>query len=240
MRRCLPVAGLAGSILVALLSCALPLLAAEPTDLVDRIVAVVNEEAILASDLDRLIGLGLVERQPGESDRDLRRRVLDELIEQRIRLQEVERFGLAQVPVRQIDEQVAEIRGRFPDEEAFERRLDELGLDREGVRHVVAQQLAVLTYVEERLGARVFVGLEEIRAYYTQRLVPELEAAGLPVPPLEEVREQIRRVLREELLNLEIERWTRELRAQADVIDTLDREPRPLPPVVHVYGGGDG
>ena len=58
-----------------------------------------------------------------------------------------------------------------------------------------------------------------------------------PIPPVREVREAIRQVLREELLNEEIERWTDELRRDADVVDYFDREQRDLPPVVHQVGG---
>ena len=39
-------------------------------------------------------------------------------------------------------------------------------------------------------------------------------------------------MLREQRLNEEIERWTGELRREADVVDYLEREPRPLPPLV--------
>ena len=94
----------------------------------------------------------------------------------------------------------------------------------------------VLIYVEERLGARVFVGLEEIQEYYDNELVPRLEANNEPIPPVREVREPIRQVLKEELLNEEIERWTDELRRNADVVDYFDRERRELPAVVHEVG----
>jgi len=43
-------------------------------------------------------------------------------------------------------------------------------------------------------------------------------------------------VLRERRLNDEIDRWTADLRGKADVVDYLDREARPLPPVVEERG----
>ena len=46
------------------------------------------------------------------------------------------------------------------------------------------------------------------------------------------MRESIRAVLRERRLNDEIDRWTADLRGKADVVDYLDREARPLPPLV--------
>jgi len=220
----------------AILLLALPVTAAAAPQLVDRILAVVDEDPILASDVERVIGLGIAERGSGEDDRALRRRVLDELIEQRLRFHEVDRFGFTDVPVSEIQARFAEIRGRFPSPEAFRARLAELGMDEEGVRQLVARQLMVLTYVEERLGVRVFVGLDEIRAYYEQTLVPEMRRQGKPVPPVEEVREQIRGVLKEQRLNEELARWTEELRRQADVIDHFDSVHQELPAIRYQIG----
>jgi peptidyl-prolyl cis-trans isomerase SurA len=203
---------------------------------VDRLLAVVDDDPILESQLDQIIGIGLVEPQEGEDDTRFRRRILDGLIEEKLRFHEVDRFGFAEVPVDLVEEQFEVVRGRFPDEESFQARLEELSLNEQGLRQLLARQVMVLIYVEERLGARVFVGLEEIQEYYDGELVPRLEASNEPVPPIREVREPIRQVLKEELLNEEIERWTDELRRNADVVDYFDREQRELPPVVHEIG----
>jgi hypothetical protein len=216
-------------LLVALHPVCSPPLEAAPR-LVDRILAIVDEDPILASEVDQAIGLGLVERRAGESDELLRRRVLDNLIEQRLRFHEVDRFGLSQVPVELIETHFQEIRARFPTPEAFAGRLVELGLDAESLRQLVARQLMVLTFVEERLGTRVFVALDEIRAYYEQTLAPELRRRGEPVPPIEEVRERIRGLLKEQRLNEEIARWTEELRRGADITDHSDTAHSELPP----------
>jgi len=223
-------------LLVALLSA--PLRAAEPAasppTLVDRVVAVVDEDPILLSDLDRAIGLGLVPRQAGESDLAIQRRALDALVEQKLRLHEIARFGVEDAPLDEVDRQLERLRAGFPNEAAWQAELARLGLAESGVRQILARQLSVLGYVEQRLGPRVYVGVEEIRRYYDDELVPKLRAAGDRVPPVEEIRESIRAVLREERLDREIDRWTAELRRQADVIDLLDAEPRSLPPVVLV------
>lgn len=202
--------------------------ATQPT-LRDRIVAVVDGDPILQSDVDRALVLGTTPPPTSASERDQRRRVLDGLIEERLRIHEVERYGFEQVPVELIAKQVETIRARFPSAEAFRQRLQALGMTLEGLEQLVAQQLQVLVYVDELLGARVFVGLEEIEAHYRSTLVPQLRAAGQPVPPLDEVREQIREVLRQQRLNEELLRWTAELRRGADVEDYFDRPERQLP-----------
>ena len=227
---------LALSIVVALACAIAPAPAGAAPRLADRIVAVVDGDPILQSDVERTLALGLVERRAGETPQQLRRRVLDGLVEQRLRVHEVERYGFDQVPVEMIAEQIDAIRARFPSEEAFRRGLADLGLQLAGLEQLVAQQLQVMVYVDELLGARVFVGVEEIEAHYERVLAPRLRREGKPVPPVEEVREEIREVLRQERLNEELARWTAELRREADVRDHLDTPvdvtQRPLPPKV--------
>jgi len=205
--------------------------AAAPPRLVDRVVAVVDEDPILASDVERAVALGLVVREAGESDDELRRRALDGLIEQRLRLHEIARFGLEDASIAEVDRQFEALRAGFADEAAWRAELDRLGLDEPGVRQLLARQLSILAYVEERLGPRIFVGVEEIRRHYDEELVPSLAAEGLAPPPIEEVRESIRAVLRARRLNEEIERWTADLRAAADVVDLFEVPERPLPPL---------
>lgn len=202
---------------------------AEP---IDRVLAAVDEDPILESEVTQLVELKLFEARPGEDERALRRRVLDLLIEQRLRFHEIDSFGFVELPTARVEEGYAEIRGRFSSAREFAERLARLGLEADSLRRLVARQLMVLTFVDERLGPRVFVDLEDIRSYYEATLVPEMKRRGAPVPPLQEVREQIRALLKEERLNEEIERWTDELRRQADIEDYFDEPPGAVPPSV--------
>jgi SurA N-terminal domain len=201
-------------------------------DLKDRILAVVDEDPILQSDLDRTIALGLKQRNPNEEETAFRRRVLNELIEERLRFHEIDRFGFGQVPVSEIDSHVAEIRNRFKDEATFEKTLKEHGMTVKSLRQLVARQLLTLSYVGEQLGPRVFVSLDDITKYYKEVLTPEMQKRGQPVPPLDDVRDQIRTVLREQRLNEVIGKWTEELRRKANVQVYFDQPSGPLPPLV--------
>lgn len=195
-------------------------------------MAVVDEDPILASEIERAIALGLMQPREGESDVAFRRRILNDLVEQRLRFHEIDRFGFEQVPVDQIEKHVAEIRARFPSEEAYRQTLRDLGISHQALRQLVARQLMVLTHVDEQLGPRVFVSLDEITRYYQNVLTPEMQKRGQAVPPLEDVREQIRTVLKEQRLNQELDKWTDELRRKADIHVYFDRPPQNLPPVV--------
>ncbi len=210
------------------------------TALQDRVLAVVDEDPILASDVDRVIRLGLEQPQPGETEERFRRRVLDDLIDERLRFHEVDRFNFEQVPVDEIKKRVDEIRARYPkDPAAFQKALKEVGLDEKGLRQLVARQLLVITYVDEQLGAHVFVEPEDISRYYRDVLTPEMRKRGQQPPPLEDVREDIRETLKQQKMTQEMTRWTRELRDKADVVvySGNPKPNQPLPPVVKTIQG---
>lgn len=207
-------------------------------ELVDRVVAVVDEDPILQSEVTQVYELRMVRRLDGEIDRALRRRILDQLIEQRLRFHEIDSFGFVELPTEEVEKGFAGIRGRFASDSAFEIRLKKVGLEADSLRQLVARQLMVLTYVDERLGPRVFVDLDDIRAYYDATFAPEMRQSGAVVAPLQDVREAIRAVLKEKRLNEEIERWTEELRRQADVEDYFDEVEGPLPGVVALAEDG--
>lgn len=198
----------------------------------DRVVAIVDEDPILLSDVNRVIALGIEAPAAGESDHDFRRRVLSRLIDERLRFHEIDRFGFEQLSAERVDKYVQEIRNRFKSQAEFDQRLKEVGLTPAGLRQLVSRQLTVYSYVDERLGAQVFVSPEDLRAYYDETLTPELRKQGKAPPPLEDVREQIRAVLREIRLNQEIESWTDRLRSKSDILNYFDDTGKALPPVV--------
>lgn len=214
--------------------------APQETELVDRVLAVVDEDPILQSELDQIVALGLVAPEAEEGDAEFRRRLLDRMIDQRLRFHEIDRYGFAEVPLEEVDEQFDALEEAMGGAQAMQSKLTELELDEEGVRQLLARQLMVLIYVEERLGPRVLIGLDDIQSYYDETLVPAMREQGQTAPPIAEVRERIRELLREQRLNEEIEIWTDELRLEADIEDYLETEHEGLPPKVIERVTADG
>ncbi|MEM1178626.1 MAG: hypothetical protein AAGM22_09805 [Acidobacteriota bacterium] len=166
----------------------------------ERIVAVVDDDPIFLSDLDRAA-------RWAPSPAPSRGELLDVLIDERVRIHEVDRRGGAPAA----DDDVVRQLDAAPD-----------GLDRAELEPMIRRQLRVLAYVEERLGALVFVSDEAIRAYYEKTLRPEMESRGARLPPIDDVREAIRTLLREEALERRIVAWTDELREKAEIHNWLD------------------
>lgn len=213
----------------ALSLCWFPATAQETTStqpqgvLADRIVALIDEAPVFASDLAVAEALGRIERNPGEDQETYQQRLLDQLIDERLRYAAVRQQGYDQLNLQQIDAQIQDLVERFGGREQLREALSEAGMDADLLREMVARQLVVWSFVENRLGARVFVDLEDIEAYYENELTPQLEEANETVPPLREVREDIRELLYQRKLNEELDRWTADLRFQADISVYLDR-----------------
>jgi peptidyl-prolyl cis-trans isomerase SurA len=201
--------------------------------LVDKVLAVVDEDPILQTDVDRAIRLGFQKPEAGEKPDTFRRRVLSSLVDERIRSHEVDRFGFTEIPVEEVEAEVTRIQKTFPDDRAFQKALSEVGLTLQGLRQRVTQQLLVLTYVDERLGPRVLIGNDEISKYYRSVLTPQMQKLGQAPPPEPEVRDQIREILKQQKLNDEMKKWTDGLRAKADIVIHPEAGAEaPLPPVV--------
>jgi hypothetical protein len=199
----------------------------------DKILAVVDEDPILASDVTRAVKLGLAQPSSGEAPAAFQKRLLSQLIDERVRFHEVDRFGFTEVPVDDIEAQVKKIHAGFPDERAFQKALAEVGLNLQGLRQLVTRQLLVVTYVEERLGPRVFISSDDINKYYRTVLTPEMQKRGQPLPPPDDVRDSIRDLLHQQKLNEEMAKWTDELRTKANVVvHPPPGSEKPLPPVV--------
>jgi len=112
---------------------------------------------------------------------------------------------------------MTEISGRFSSPEEFARAVASVELTMDEVRALVKRQLQVEAYIQERFAPLVFIPNEEIESYYRGTWTEQRRKRGLAVPPLAQVREEIRTLLKSERLQSEIEKWTAQLRARANV-----------------------
>ena len=186
-------------------------------EIIDRVAAVVDRQVITLSEVNQIIELRLIARRDGESEPDYRRRVVDALVAHLLRYRDVERFGAPDVSADAIEARLREIVARFPSEENFAETLLRVEMSLDEVRNVIKRQLQVAAYVDERFAPMIFVSLAEIEEYYRNVWAPQRRSRGLPVPPLGEVREEIRTLIRAGQLDDEIDNWTVQLRSRANV-----------------------
>jgi hypothetical protein len=159
-------------------------------DVVERILAVVENVPILLSEV------ALVERLRGVE----RPAALEAVIDERLMYREAAR--LAQTPL-----------GAEEEERAFEslRTNAGPGFDEGELRRLARRQAAIVRYIDFRFGAQIRVDDEAVRREWEENGPP-----GAAAPTAEET-EAIRKRLAAKELDERIEAWVRELRAAADV-----------------------
>jgi len=183
---------------------------------VDRIAAVVDRQVLTVSEISQLVEIRFFART-AESEDDHRRAVLDALIAQALRFRDVERFGAQDIPKDTIEARLLEIRGRFASETDFLAAIARAELSLDEVRALVKRQLQVEAYIQERFAPLVFISAEDIEQYYRGPWTRQRRERGLPLPPLDQVRDEIRVAARSARLDEEIGKWTAQLRARANV-----------------------
>lgn len=142
-------------------------------DVVDRVICVVNNDAITQYELDEaeLYYLAETRERPaeGEARKALRGRLLQTLIENRIQLQQAEREKVV-VEEAELAEALGEIMTKLKakDEAEFEAMIKTQGLTLEGVRKRMREQLMVQRVVRRKVALRISVTEQEIDKYLAE------------------------------------------------------------------------
>ena len=187
----------------------------------DRIAAVVGDDLILESEIRKLVGVGYLPREAGETDAAYRDRVLAARVVEVLRDRQLRKTGGIEPRREEVEARVAALEARVVKErgEPLDAILTRAGATRDDLYAFVKRGMALESFVKERLSPTIKTTDAELRAYYDGPFREEARAKGLKtLPPFEDVSEQIRELVRERKLNAEIERWTEQLRAETRVL----------------------
>ena len=132
------------------------------------VVARVNGEDIHAAELENAVR-GLEGRAGGPVPADQRDRVyrgvLDDMIGYKLLVQEAKARKVV-VPDADIEAQLAQIRGQFPNQQQFEQALAAQKLTVADVRDDARAQLSVEKLVEDEIGTKIAVKPEDVSDFY--------------------------------------------------------------------------
>ena len=198
--------------------------------LLDRVVAVVNNQAILSSDLDEEIRLSVLD--PGQVGQGTlsRKQALEQLIsraliQQQIRAEDEQ----ADLPTQaEIDARLTEIRKEVPacihencsTEAGWKAFLAAHNLTPERVESYLRYRVQILRFIELRFREGIQISPREVESYYRDTLLPQY-APGEEVPALEQVAPRIQEILLQRQVNVLFNDWLQNLRKQGEV-EVLD------------------
>lgn len=197
---------------------AAPLLAGQ--ELVDRIVARVENDVILLSDVRELEEYQ--ELVDGKSESESA--ILDRLIDQWIVRSEAELSRFPEPKEPEIDRGVARVAASFGSPEEYETRKKQSGLSDTEVRKLVAAQLYLSNYLDSRFRPSVQIDEKAIKDFYEKAVVPRAKAHGQAPPTLDASRDIIQEALVESDINEQADRWLKESRDRLHVQKFLEEE----------------
>jgi hypothetical protein len=195
----------------------------------DSVAAVVNQHAILLSDIDDEIRLSVLDPGQFGSAALPPRRALDQLVSRSLIEQQIRSEDLQSVEptAAQVEARVAEMR-RLPlcqhrscaTDEEWAAFLASHGLTSERVRSYVRRRLEILAFIEQRFRQGIRIEPSEVKSYYDAEFVPQFEAGDAP-PSLASVSSRIEEILLERRVSALFDDWLTNLRKQGDV-EVLD------------------
>jgi hypothetical protein len=193
-------------------TCAAPTWAAQPGELIERTLAIVNGQVVTLSDVQLVRALGLID-SPREADvvaGDASR-----LVDRLLVLREVQRYAPPEPPEAELAARFASVRARFDSVEAWTRVLESAGFNEERLRAWIRDDLRIAAYLSQRFAAVVAPGDDEVGAYYAKQRA-EFEKKGLSY---ESAAPTIRERLAAERRNDLIADWIADLRRRTPVVE---------------------
>jgi hypothetical protein len=129
--------------------------------LLDRVVAMVNNVPITLSDVNAAIGLGLFEIPP---DGDAVAAATAQLIDRQLMLGETARFAPPEPDERAVEAEVNRLKMRAGTR--LNGIVESAGLDEQRLRDLARESLRIQSYLDERFGIVMQVSDDEVEQYY--------------------------------------------------------------------------
>jgi peptidyl-prolyl cis-trans isomerase SurA len=161
-------------------------------EVVDRIVAVVNDDVITMSELQNMAKAIQAQsgiKPTGHDAKAMLRQMLDSLIDRKLALAEAKRRGIKVSP-KEVNAALARFKQRsnIPDDETLAKGLSQAGLSLKEFKQQIANQLIQDRLVAVTVGTKIMVSDAEVRRFYDEHFKKggtqiHLVTLRLPFPP---------------------------------------------------------
>ncbi len=183
-------------------------------EIVDRIVAIVNDEVITLTDVNIILKFGLFEDLDGSQEEGAREKILERLINQKLVIQLAsERVTVAEEELEAFLSDIVQ----KTDPALAEEALLQFGLDWDDLKSYVREKLLFQKIVAQRFSRGVIVSIEEIESYYEQVYVPSQREKNIDPQPMIELLDQLEGELQREKVEAQVQEWIENLKREANI-----------------------
>jgi parvulin-like peptidyl-prolyl isomerase len=199
--------------------------AGEQGTVLDRVIAIVNGDVILESDVDEERRFQAIQpyRDPVQ---DLSRdRAVQRLIDRMLIVQEAALEPEPPISDAELDTELMELRKEIPackeyhceTEAGWEKYLADHGFTLEEFRDRWRQRMEVLRFIEVRFRNGIHISDDEIKQYYEKTLLPQYAKQNVTPPPVATISKRVEEVLLQQQVGNLLQDWLKTLRAQGNV-----------------------
>ncbi len=188
-------------------------------EMVDRIVARVENDIILLSDVRALSRY----QQFLDGKSETEGQILDRLIDQWIVRTEANVSRFPQPSIAEIERSVERVRKSFSSVAEYEARKKQSGLSDAEVREMAAAQLYLSNYLDSRFRPGVQIDPKTVEDFYQKSVVPRAKARGQEPPPLDTARDFIQEALVQRGINDQADQWLIESKARLHIEKYIDK-----------------
>lgn len=204
-----------------------------PPVLLDRVIAVINGDVLLESDLEEEMHYAVLQPYSVPPGRNSRQRALQRLINRTLILQQIREMNMQNLKPKESDimQRIAEMRKQIPacvhyqcqTEAGWQAFLRDNHFTLEQVKEHWEQRLEILTFIEERFRSGIHISKDEIEKYYQQIFVPQFAKEKVQPPTLSSVSSRVEEILLQQKVNDLLQDWLKNLRERGGV-EILDPE----------------
>jgi peptidyl-prolyl cis-trans isomerase SurA len=193
--------------------------------LVDQVIAVVNGDLILESDVDEERRFEAFQPFRDPAGPTSRAAIIERLIDRTLILQQARMQPDDRVTIPEAEAQLATIRKEIPackefhcDTDAgWQKFVQSNGFTMPQLEELWRQRMQILKFIEIRFRAGIRITPDEIKTYYDKTLVPELVKQNTAPPPLDSVSDRIQEILLQQRVGSLLTDWLASLKAQGTV-----------------------
>jgi peptidyl-prolyl cis-trans isomerase SurA len=193
---------------------------------VDRVVAIVNGELILDSDVDRERRFAALLPYGEATGPYNREAAIERLINRDLILQQVELQPGDVITQQAAAKDLDTLRKSIPacgehhceTQEGWDRFLATEGFTEESLTSLWRERMEVLAFIELRFRMGIKITPVEITEYYKKTLLPQYAAQHAKAPPESAISNRIQEVLLQERVSKLLDDWLNSLRVQGNVV----------------------
>ncbi len=193
--------------------------------LLDRVVAVVNGDVVLESDVEEERRMAVFQPISSPEGSTTREKAIERLVNRKLLLQQAKLQPQHAVTEADIDKQLDLVRREIPacketpceTDAEWAKFLAAHGVTNNEVRAYWRERMEALEFIEVRFRSGVRISEAEIKGYYEKTMLPEYARQKVKAPALEKVSDRIQEVLLQQQVSGLLSDWLKSLRAQGTV-----------------------